>query len=216
MRKKLILVIFVLIMNICVLTFLVYAVPNKQYTANEVNFKVLVNGNEQDFNLPIVTIEDRTYLPARELCDAIGYAIDWHDEVEIVSMYNKNNTILNDDVNNSREGYLKNGRKYVFYGTDQDGYTLNEYIEKLNLKFVGTYNIIMKSDTIEKLAEDFQQIFDWDNEIYKDILLVISYDSETNSLIFRNISSKPHAGGISILVINCADGTLSRYSNGLR
>ena len=86
MIKKIVISSFLVFINIATIITVSYALSKKQYIANEVNFRVIVNGEEKKFQLPVVTIDDSTYLPVREFCGTIGYSVDWHEESEVVSM----------------------------------------------------------------------------------------------------------------------------------
>lgn len=51
------------------------------YTAEPVNFKVLVNGTEFNSDPPAMTINGNTYLPLRAVGDALGVAVNWNSEL---------------------------------------------------------------------------------------------------------------------------------------
>ena len=215
MIKKIVISLLLLFINKATIITVSYALSKKQYIANEVNFRVIVNGEEKKFQLTVVTIDDSTYLPVREFCGTIGYSVDWHEESEVVSMYSKKNLIFTDNISEGHEGTLDNGRKYIFYGTDAKDYSLNDYVENKHVQYKYTYNKRITSTTIKEIAEEIQLFFQYESN-YAEIPLIVSYDSESNSLIFYNDFTTSHLGGTSILVMNCSDGFLSMYSNGVR
>lgn len=49
----------------------------KEYSAKENNCIIEINGEIQDFELPVVLINGYTYIPVRQLCDKLGYKVDW-------------------------------------------------------------------------------------------------------------------------------------------
>jgi hypothetical protein len=149
--KKCIIIALSLIVSSVILATIVIAISVRQFTANEVDFKVVINGEEHKFNQPIVTIEDRTYLPIREFCNAAGYSINWDEEGRVVSMSDKKEVVFNDDVCISREGALESGRKYIFYGTDKQDFSIKNYIEKAELFESIIYDIKIREETIEAM-----------------------------------------------------------------
>lgn len=50
---------------------------NDQIMALIENFKVFVDGTEQKFSNPIITVDDRTYLPLREVAELLDCNIGW-------------------------------------------------------------------------------------------------------------------------------------------
>ncbi len=94
-------------------------------------------------------------------------------------------------------------------------YSLNDYVENKHVQYKYTYNKRITSTTIKEIAEEIQLFFQYESN-YAEIPLIVSYDSESNSLIFYNDFTTSHLGGTSILVMNCSDGFLSMYSNGVR
>ena len=52
-----------------------------QYVANQVDFKVLVNGKEFVSDPPALEVEGRTYLPLRAMGDALGVPVTWNEEL---------------------------------------------------------------------------------------------------------------------------------------
>jgi len=77
MRVKLIAFITVLLMFITATAF----VNNvSQLNATVVQFEIFINGEEEKFELPVVVINDKTYLPLRELCKKLRINVDWVGE----------------------------------------------------------------------------------------------------------------------------------------
>jgi len=60
-------------------TTVVFANNIDQLIADVVQFKVIVNGDEKQFEMPIVTIDDRTYIPLRELSETLGMEVEWDE-----------------------------------------------------------------------------------------------------------------------------------------
>ena len=82
MRKKTIICVFIAfaIIGITVLVNKVFALD-----VQHVDFKIEVDGEEKIFEIPIVMIDDRTYLPLREIAGTLNICIEWiGDEQKIV------------------------------------------------------------------------------------------------------------------------------------
>ena len=77
MKKKL--AIFGFIAAITLIT-MVSASNIEPLTAYVAQFRVFVNGDEQNFENPIVTINGRTYIPLRELGEVLGMDVGWDGE----------------------------------------------------------------------------------------------------------------------------------------
>jgi len=76
-----------------------------QLVAEVVPYRILVDGEEKQFNNPIVTIDDRTYLPVREMAETLGVDIWWNEvqqQVEITT----NKSITGADLVPFQEGGL--------------------------------------------------------------------------------------------------------------
>lgn len=50
------------------------------FFAKKVDYPIMVNGETTKLNMPIVSIDDRTYIPLRSLCDVLGINIFWNEE----------------------------------------------------------------------------------------------------------------------------------------
>jgi len=81
--KKKIFFTFIIIVNI----FAVSVIANEiiQYQAYKSDAKIIINGNEVEFNLPVVTINDWTYVPLRNFSDNLDMNVIWNEhENEII------------------------------------------------------------------------------------------------------------------------------------
>lgn len=79
----------IVLISICVvfafISVTVLADQNLIFTAEKADFKIEVDGEEKTFDMPIVTINDRTYLPLREMAETLGVGIEWlEDEQKIM------------------------------------------------------------------------------------------------------------------------------------
>lgn len=187
----------------------------KQFIADKVDFKIFMDGEEIFFNNSVVTINDTTYLSLRDLCEYMGYNVDWDTENKSILLTNQNNINFEDDVFESREGILANNRKYTFHGQDQGDFSINDYISKMKMSHSYTYNFSIKRKTIEEYAERIQNLMLRD--IPCDIAGInIYYDSKSESLLFeRKFYQAVTIGGVSVFVVNCNNGEIIKYDNNM-
>lgn len=85
MKKKAL----ILLPLIVLLTVVVFADNISQLLAYIVPYKVIVNGEEKKFDSPVVTINDRTYIPLREAGETLGMDVEWSEETKTVTMNTK-------------------------------------------------------------------------------------------------------------------------------
>ncbi len=52
----------------------------RTFLAEEADFPVMVNGSPVTLDMPVVTIQDRTYLPLRAMGNVLGIKVDWNEE----------------------------------------------------------------------------------------------------------------------------------------
>lgn len=88
MRKKLVL--SLVLVNIIMISFAVFAYSNNQLLAEIVSFKVFLNGEEKTFKNSIVTINDTTYIPLREVAETLDMDVEWSDEDKTININNDN------------------------------------------------------------------------------------------------------------------------------
>jgi len=91
-----------LLIGMIIGTLLVYAIPTiansiKTYIAEEATFPILVDGQEVKLDMPVVTIEGRTYLPLRALGDILQVDVDWNSNLNRVEI-NKEKPTKNSKV----------------------------------------------------------------------------------------------------------------------
>jgi len=71
---------------------MVFAGDLLQLTAYIAPFRVIVNSVEKEFENPIVTINDRTYVPLREVGEVLGMNVEWDGENQKIIIGNSQNT----------------------------------------------------------------------------------------------------------------------------
>ena len=218
MKKKLILMLSFIMCSTLFATN-VFALSQDEHAANEVDLKIVIDGEELTFDQPVVTIDNSTYLPIRELFEKLGYDVYWDDESKMVVISEKQQFIFNDDTYTSREGTFKSGHKYIFRGTDELNYSIDEdYREDLEKGYFVKEKIFgvefQGEETIETIAERIPSLLNPRIDA-NDAALVIAYDAEIKTLIFGFSYYTQHAGVGSDIIVNCEDGTIFLYSSRL-
>lgn len=99
--KKRILVCFVAVLSLAVLV----GFKSDELVATVVDFKVSVNDKEVTFENPVVTIDNRTYLPLREVAETLGVDIEWVEETREIKITNNSTGCLYPFVENGLWGY---------------------------------------------------------------------------------------------------------------
>lgn len=100
------------------------------FFAKKVDYPIMVNGETTKLNMPIVSIDDRTYIPLRSLCDVLGISIFWNEDYRRIEItkdisYEKKegNGFMNvEDMEIIDENNIRcNGEEYVkeaLFGVD--------------------------------------------------------------------------------------------------
>jgi len=104
MRKKLTICGFVIVIILITLITAVSASNAESLAAYVTQFRVFVNGEERNFENPIVTINDRTYIPLREISEVLGMDVEWDEENRKIII--NNSQLLASHDNNSEWGTL--------------------------------------------------------------------------------------------------------------
>lgn len=68
----------------------VFGAQGRIFTAQEAGFVIEIDGETQEFEQPALVVDQRTYLPVRELCEKVGAEVAWDNDakkVRIVGMH---------------------------------------------------------------------------------------------------------------------------------
>lgn len=91
-------------------TIVAYAGTNN-LNLEQADFQFTLNGTDVQFELPVVTINDRTYLPLRELCGKLGITINWIGDDNKIEMITKTDETSNGETHHELKdfSFLKEG-----------------------------------------------------------------------------------------------------------
>lgn len=96
----------IMVLMIALILFMTLTYASNELIAKVEQYKIIVNGEEKNFNMPIVTINDRTYIPLRDTAETLDMDVRWDDEKQEINI---NNMIEEDEL-------------YVFYKNGLYGY----------------------------------------------------------------------------------------------
>ena len=69
--------VFIAFAFVLVISSTAFATNVVEFVAEKVDFMIFVNGDEKQFENPIVIIDNRTYLPVREVAEALNMGVYW-------------------------------------------------------------------------------------------------------------------------------------------
>ena len=211
-KSVLILLIAVLLM----IPFAIYAIVAEKLMTDNVSFTVTIDSRDQIFDMPVVTVDDKLYVPLDEFCEKLGFQI--HIDEKSGGINVRNNQSTQNITSISQEGTLITGRKYTFWGTDKETFNLQNYIHEHKLKYSTEYDTQECASTPEKAAELAQSHFALEHMSAEQVSIQVHYDMETDSwvLIAEASPGVVRLGGHSILVIQRSNGLITRYTDGLK
>jgi len=132
-KKRIIIFGIVVTISFIALIATVLASNTASLIAQVVQFRVFVNGEERTFENPIVTINDRTYIPLREISEVLGMDVVWDGENQKIIINNSQPPLPNDseinpneknlETNDSQipESYSNESEWDTLYAFEQDG-----------------------------------------------------------------------------------------------
>lgn len=116
--KRILITIMVILSFGCFTAFAGYNVG--ECNANIVDFDISLNGKKVEFSMPVVTIDDRTYLPLREICNTLGVSINWVEEESKIEMFTNNNVQDDDGSEAVESGFNLKDFKFIKLGMSMD------------------------------------------------------------------------------------------------
>jgi|LSQX01.1.fsa_nt_gb hypothetical protein len=89
---------FIAISIVCTLSMIVYASYIGTIQATKVQYPIIVDNVQVSKEIPMVSIEDRIYLPIRAMCDILNIKIEWKEEGRVDIMTGKEQEITKDFI----------------------------------------------------------------------------------------------------------------------
>lgn len=143
-----------------------------KYTALKSNAQIYVDGKKTDFDLPVVTIDDFTYVPLREAAEKSGMSVEWSQKDNTINLLSEDKPFVVVDFYPSaykREEVSPDDFCYVLKlyndGRYQALYSGGERSEELNVQSWTTTEIKMSEEKTKKLQLLAKSVGDKPNEI---------------------------------------------------
>ena len=155
--------------NIIVITWIILSISSGllvnavvELEAKKVNYSIVLNGKQQAFQNDIVTINDSTYVPLRELSDKLGLTVDWIGQKQLSFDNGVNETVflydeefkekMTDefypiiDLDKSLVSTVRNIRYYTSYDPD---FHYPSTVVTMNLEVDKKYGRIVKGEELK-------------------------------------------------------------------
>ena len=179
----------------------------REYIAKETDYMIEINGEQQIFELPIVTIEDRTYVALRLLGEKLGYHVDWIEKERKIKLSNNTTFPIYEDLTVSQEGVLSDGTKYNFIANENFSY--QEQVNQWGLTSCeGSYGEI---PTAKQAAEIGKILLGYsDNE--SSLIIQVYFDNQKDVWFVYGLDSGITHSGLRTVVLQRSDGkVLDKY-----
>ena len=203
MKKK---IIFLIILCLTFATGVFAAGLQREYIAKETAYNIEINGVQQSFTLPIVSIVESTYVALRQLCEKLGYRIEWNGEDGRINLFSENKTQLPyfEDMSKSQEGVLSNGKNYNYIASEAFSYQKQAKQWGL-IEAKGNYGEV---PTAKMAAEIGQTILGYNSDASSDITIQVFFDKENDVWFVTGLNKGTSHAGLRVVVIGRTDGKI--------
>ena len=178
----------------------------KEYTAKETEYIIELDGETVNLELPVVSIEDNTYVALRKLCEKLGYTVEWlGEEGKITLSKNKEKELpYYEDLTISQNGSLSNGRKYNYIS--KADFSCQEQIAQWGLTAVNVNN--GEVPTAKMAAEIGQVILGYNYDDKSDISMEVYFDKAKDAWFVFGLNNSTVHSGLRVVVIQREDGRI--------
>lgn len=166
---------FILIFNTIAVLFIlfinVYSEDIFFYKAYKTDSKIIYDGNEIEFEAPVVTIDNHTYIPLREAAEKMDISVEWNgEEHKIILTENSNDVYARELFNNLFEfalPYTAEVLNYDYYEEDDEQYfaakiSFNQSdLEYITSKLSENYSYIDNLDLKNELVSYYSKEYSW-------------------------------------------------------
>jgi len=200
-------------------TPVMFANSESALTVHLSDFRIFIDEEEEQVILtPIVTINNRAYLPLRDFRYFLGMDVTWCEEKRKIFLASPQKIEKIEtgefEMPSESEGVLSTGIRYAF---DAKDFNLNDFREQNHLN-VSVRNLDAKviAETPTEAVELGQfylhpLIRYRDPSLEASFHINVSYCSDTNNWVLERIFPNPMPGQLGILVINRLDGRMRTY-----
>jgi len=224
-------VVFILVLSISIITIIGIGAVN-QFIATQVDYRIFLNGEEKQFTMPIVVIDNRTYVPLREVSENFGWRVAWNEEersIRLNSNYIPDSDEFIEMMRTSQEGTLANGRRFRYiaqqdFVNPERAFSYEEslsdmrLVERSDIYFPSNEIIPYTIELTAEIAETYFQMIPHNiSEKYENLInLRIFYDFENQMwFIITEMNEVPvtlhGAPKFTALTIRKIDGRITVY-----
>lgn len=155
----------------------------RTFIAEEASFPIVVDGAKVELDMPVVTIEGRTYIPLRALGDVLGVKVDWNDEKGQAE-------VLRDGDNVVQATEVEKTENYNFETIEDKEYILFSNVDDICMKkgVSATYSVLNMLIYLSDIKTSEERILTNDIRLYRlnDELYASREDFEGKILPFIN------------------------------
>ena len=180
----------------------------REYLAHETNCAVVVNSEKQDYDCPIVTINDRTYVAARDVFEKLGYSVDWNENENMIVVTNSIELPYYENIEKHSEGTTRNNVKYKY--TYAEDFSYKDYAKKLGLTQVNArYGEV---PNVQMATEIAGVLFGNSANQGSGRIMSVYYDKTEDAWVVIEENDVVGHSGFKTVVIRRSDGTiLNKY-----
>ncbi len=178
----------------------------REYIAKESDSVIELDGIEQEFDLPVVSIDDNTYVSLRQLYENLGYRVDWIEEENRIKVSSDAESVLPfyQNMDESREGLLSGGAPY-YYSNDAD-FSYAEFIEEYHLTPIN--NGYGEVSTAWLAAEIGKDILGYSDYPADELGIQVYFDREQDAWLVYAYTARVSHTGMKTAVIRRSDGKI--------
>ena len=177
----------------------------RKFIAEEVDYVIEIDGEREGFTLPVVSIENNTYVPLRQLCEKTGYQVNWIGEERKIELSDSEKISLPfyNDMNNSKKGILSDGTKYYYIVKDNFS-----YIDQANQWGAASVKSSYGEVPTAKMAAEIGRIVLGCDKSDSDITMQVYYDSKKDAWFVYGLESGIAQSGLPSVAIQRTDGKI--------
>ena len=174
----------------------------REVFGKEVDFSLRINGELQEMSVPLVSVDDYTYIKVREAGNLFGYDVYWNNKERTIEMTNMQKETLPyfGDINEPKSGELSNGVKFTYTGQNEKPFSVDEFLKPMT-SVNSPYGVIATAKTAAKIANELIGIADTNK-------LIVNFDKEKDVWVVTVSSGASSHSGARTVVLQRSDGKI--------
>lgn len=223
MSKRYLILLFVFLI-VFTLTGTSYSSESLQHTAIETDFRITINDIPKELPSPIVTINNKSYLPIRQLGELLNLNINWDAPRKMIEISTNSPLIvnsINEELINNKEstsGKLISSREYEYISPYVEDFSFEKLVQESYLyiddKTYEKYGPVLSPNIAAELGES---LFGLEKVPISEARIIVLYDIESESwIVFDDYYGVINPGGINAFMIKSVDGEIITYRSYLK